>query len=536
MKKHYNLYLYRVLFFCLPFMAGMQSSQAQCRTLFMYVPDSTGYAIQFYDSSYMPASSPVSWFWDFGDGNTSNLQNPFHVYNFTGPVAVCLTVAFNGGCTSTYCDTISLGIQNPCMASFSVSQSGTTQYNFINQSNLPSGGNSFFWDFGDSSTSTLSNPSHTFPGPGTYMVCLSVSNSGSGCSDTYCQTVVVPSTGICQAGFGVQVTPNGVVDFSNTSTGSVDISVWDFGDGTFYTTIGTAMTSHTYAAPGIYVVCLTIMDTLNNCNDTWCDSVLINSSVACLSSFTYQADSTGSMVYFMNTSTGTSLSYSWDFGDGNSSTLINPVHTYSNPGTYVACLTVDDGRGCTNTSCQTILAVHPCTPVFVALPDSSNPAGGPVMVLYILQNCGQPNAIFWDFGDGSYDSTGTFVLTHEFDSTGWYDVCAYVVMGVDTFSFCDSVFAYRLSVGIDTEAQWQSALEVYPNPFHQTFTIRNTAGNFGDVRIRLFDLSGRVLRDLSFDQLAAETSIPVSDLAAGTYLLNIESSGATRIVKLLKME
>src|ERR1043166_8904187 len=77
-----------------------ESGKAQCNAMFIYYPDSTGYSIQFQDSSYYNGQ-PVSWAWDFGDGWTSNQQFPTHLFNMNGYARVCLTVAYSGGCTAT---------------------------------------------------------------------------------------------------------------------------------------------------------------------------------------------------------------------------------------------------------------------------------------------------------------------------------------------------------------------------------------------------------------------------------------------------
>ena len=58
-----------------------------------------------------------------------------------------------------------------------------------------------------------------------------------------------------------------------------------------------------------------------------------------------------------NLSYGSNLTYLWNFGDGNTSTIANPVHVYSSNGNYQLCLTVDNGVGCNQTYCDSLLGV-----------------------------------------------------------------------------------------------------------------------------------------------------------------------------------
>lgn len=68
----------------------------------------------------------------------------------------------------------------------------------------------------------------------------------------------------------------------------------------------------------------------------------------------YSEGIVANIVSFTDNSTGNPVSYAWDFGDGGTSTLQNPVHTFANTGPYIVCLTVTNAAGCTNTYCHTI--------------------------------------------------------------------------------------------------------------------------------------------------------------------------------------
>lgn len=138
-------------------------------------------------------SGAATFAWDFGDGTTSNVQNPNHVFPDTGFYYVCLTVTdtIGGGCSNTWCDSVRVFTPAPrCNAHFRVR--GDSVANTLNFKRRPSSpGATFAWDFGDGSTSTVPNPSHTYAAAGVYYVCLTVSNTNAGgtCTETWCDSV-----------------------------------------------------------------------------------------------------------------------------------------------------------------------------------------------------------------------------------------------------------------------------------------------------------------------------------------------------------
>lgn len=276
----------------------------------------------------------TSHLWDFGDATTSTQAAPTHTYAAAGTYTVCLTESSPCG-TSQVCTTITV-----CATPTAAFMQSTNALN-VNFMDMTSGtATTWAWDFGDATTSTLQNPSHTYAVGGTYTVCLIVSNN-CGESDTICQTV--PVCGVNSASF--MSTSSGLnSNFSDMSTGAIDNWSWDFGDAGTSTLQNPA---HTYAAPGIYTVCLIIS---NNCGnaDTLCQTVTVcNLGVA---AFTYTTDEDSIMV--TDASTGGIMSWFWDFGDSTTSTLQNPgTHYYATGGIYTICLITTDSCGIQDTTC-----------------------------------------------------------------------------------------------------------------------------------------------------------------------------------------
>lgn len=126
----------------------------------------------------------VSYIWDFGDGSpVSNMPEPSHIYEEAGTYTVTLTGVAEGGCEASI-NTMNIVVANPPVADFHTNPGfpvqlslPITNVDFLNDSK---DGNSFRWDFGDGFISADISPSHTYTGPGTYMVTLTVTNA-EGC-------------------------------------------------------------------------------------------------------------------------------------------------------------------------------------------------------------------------------------------------------------------------------------------------------------------------------------------------------------------
>lgn len=142
--------------------------------------------------------------------------------------------------------------------------------------------------------------------------------------------------------------------FSN-GVGAPSTSIWDYGDGSPLDTAATP--THTYAAPGSYTICSNVIGLCSS--DTSCTTITICSAPA-LSDFNYSINYPD--VTFSDQSQN-ALSWSWDFGDGDTSTLQNPTHTYATFGLYTVCLTVTDICGQQHTRCETFSVCPSLIPV-----------------------------------------------------------------------------------------------------------------------------------------------------------------------------
>lgn len=234
---------------------------AQPVAAFTYT-DNGGGNISFQD---MSTNSPTTWMWDFGDGNTSDQQNPSHTYTAGGTYNVCLIVTNDLG-TDFTCQFIDIFFAP--VAAFTFNNIGAGIIDFEDQStNNPT---SWLWDFGDSSTSTEQDPSHGYAEPGTYTVCLTATNDAG--SDTVCENITVALTPI--AAFTYTDNGGGNISFQDLSAFGPTTWLWDFGDGNTSTEQNP---TYTYSASGTYNVCLTASNDQGSNTFCFMIDVVVNS-------------------------------------------------------------------------------------------------------------------------------------------------------------------------------------------------------------------------------------------------------------------
>lgn len=307
----------------------------------------------FVDSTTIASGSITGWSWNFGDPNSgpnniSNAQNPCHTYSANGTYMVFLTATSNFGCQSNI--NLNITVAPPPVAAFSVPNVClNTPSQFTNNT---TGGTQYFWQFGDGGTSNQQNPSHTYLGYGNYVVTLIAASAG-GCTDTTYDTVSVNPLPIVNftADSVCQGNPTTFSDLSFIPAGNITGWLWNFGDpasgandtSTFQNPI------HVYSAAGTYTVNLVVTSGAGCVSNLMMNVVVYGLPVA---DFSYSPDDGIPLTepaVFTDLSTGNVVNWTWWFGDGDSSFIQNPTHIYSDTGTYVVTLAVENIYGCVDT-------------------------------------------------------------------------------------------------------------------------------------------------------------------------------------------
>jgi PKD repeat protein len=227
------------------------------------------HTVFFTDNSASNGSNISNWDWDFGDTNTSTLQNPVHNYTVAGDFTVSLTVTNVDGSDSTT-DVVKVSVPTADIGgpAFGYFGCGPLDVNFVDSSSsLNSTPSSWFWEFGDGGTSTLQNPSYTYQTPGIYTTSLTVTDA-NGCVDT---DTIINHTQVI--GPNVSFTTNQIsnqapsdVDFTDTTIFGAPIVnwTWDFDDGN---SSNIQNPSNTYTTQGEYNPTVTITD-IDGCSRT----------------------------------------------------------------------------------------------------------------------------------------------------------------------------------------------------------------------------------------------------------------------------
>jgi len=274
--------------------------------------------------------------WDYGDGSALDTNyNPTHTYTANGTYTVCSYVH-----TACGIDTICTSV-NVCLFGANAGFTTTAVGLDIDFNDASTNASGWYWNFGDGDTSTSQNPAHTYTNIGWYAVTQIVSNT-CGPNDTIVDSIFVCTPPL--ADYTFNVVSGSTIDFTDNSTYGTHYD-WSFGDGGTDTI---ANPSHTYANNQNYDICLI---TSNACGaDTLCDSVLI---CPILPTAEYTYTNAVFSANFSNTSIS-NINTLWNFGDGNSSTLINPNHTYAAAGSYLVCLTSYNECGDSATFCDSV--------------------------------------------------------------------------------------------------------------------------------------------------------------------------------------
>lgn len=365
--------------------------------------------------------APLTWAWTFGDGNTSSSPSPVHTYTAQGSYTVQLTVT-NGTCSHSTELPIRVLDLHPDFIAFPLQVCKSTQVTFSSNGFVRPDIVTWQWDFGDGTViSGDSATTHAYAQSGTYTVTL-ITIDAVGCRDTITKTQLIRVFGPI-ANFSVAAPGtchNTAVLFNDQSVNDgihpITQWIWNYGDGNNDTLAAPPFT-HQYANGGVYTVSLKVTDN-SGCADsiTRTNYVIISDPVAgFVSPDTLSCP--GKPITFTNNSIGTSLTYAWNFGDGNTSTNPSPVHQYAADGAYTVTLIIRDTYGCTDTmimnqyiqirSARALFSVSDtlgtCPPLFVSFTNQS--------AVY--------NSVMWSFGDGAtstdtapshfYTLPGTFI-------------------------------------------------------------------------------------------------------------------------------
>lgn len=376
-----------------------------------------------------PYSTPgITYRWDFGDGETSAQQIPFHAYTNEGIYTVKLRISRDNGCTDSMILTNAIRIKQT-KAIFTISDTFTAcPPLLVNFTGHSQNALAEYWNFGDSTYANTANPSHFYTYPGVYKAVL-VAKGPGGCADSIYKHITINGPrGTIMSDRRFSCVPYNY-NFTAFTENTVSY-VWDYGDGV--TQSGTDSTvRHTYPDSGKFIPKIILTDA-NGCRvpvvskDTLTNifvqpAFTLSDSVVCSNtpvSFTNTTRSNDSLSVFV-----------WHFGDSSFSSQPNPAHQYPSTGTFYPSLAVTSANGCTGSASATLPVTVLSSPV-VSITTTGN-------------GCAPLNAAF----NAVTNTTGA------------------------------SLIKWRWNFGNgDTSVQQQPAVQTYTNPGNYTVTLSATAG------------------------------------------------------------
>ncbi|MEZ4789882.1 MAG: PKD domain-containing protein [Flavobacteriales bacterium] len=484
------------------------------------------------------------------------------------PGTPCNTPAGNAGVFDADCNCIPTSTALTACISMDQTAPFTAVFSSCTTGGTPAYAN--LWDFSDGGAVPGDNISHTYAGPGTYAVCINVTDA-DGFFDAICETVYVdanggisfdPPTG-CLACFTVSPVMNGnnpvpfQASFINCSTGALATTyIWTLPNG--LNSSQQNQPNYTFNAPGIYGLCLQITDGMG-CTSELCDTIVVDPNGG-INTIPVWYDCMG--VLWGNSTAGTPCN-----------------HPVTGPGTWSAdcdcvpnatvydCLQIPNGPNMPGTPCQQAGFVGTWDADCNCVPNSPGDCEAGFWVLQAYENGDTtgtgtpiPNTLWvwnltnggtgfyqfvWDFGDGS-TSTEAFP-THIYADSGPYELCLTITDSDGcTDTYCDSVSVDEdglysgligdtgnrtaltlnvvnpLTTGIDEEGML-ATISLWPNPARELLNIALDSRTAGSVRLEVVDLNGRIVleRQEQLNLGGNRLQLGTEDLPAGLYALRI---------------
>gem|GEM_PF-3469840 len=351
------------------------------------------------------------------------------------------------------------------------------------------------------------------------------------------------------------------VQFTDQSTNNPTAWSWNFGDG------GTSTAqnpSHTYTGAGVYTVTLSVSNTAGSDDETKTDYITVTEPVvAPVAAFsgTPTSGNRDLTVQFTDQSTNNPTTWSWNFGDGGTSTAQNPSHTYTGAGVYTVTLTASNTAGSDDeTKTDYITVTEPVVAPVAAFSGTPTSGNRDLTVQFTDQSTNNPTTWSWSFGDGgtstaqnpshTYTAAGVYTVTLTSSNTAGSDdetktdyitVTEPVVAPVAAFSgaptsgmkdltvqFTDqstnnpTAWSWSFGDGGTSTAQNPSHTYTAAGVYTVTLTVSNATGSDGETKIDYITVGEQQVYH-SADYNPADYYISLSELLRVIQFYNVGS-------------
>jgi len=449
--------------------------------------------VEFQDFS---SNIPSSWNWDFGDGSSSNDQNPTHFYSDPGNYEVQLEV-----CSGSICDVHTASIQvfntggpvvMDCPATVQAPSPNITitQMEFAGNGNISTGNSTGYEDF------TCDEPFEVYAG------------------QTYDLTVISDYFGglSVQAwvdfdGGGFFSTQERLVEIGTTFNNNITIPVTIPNDAV----LGDVLRFRIAVDDDFYDISFGCDELVNGEIEDYSLVVIENTQVPDAAFTIAAVDSCQGLYQFLDQSSGVPTSWVWSFADGSSSNEQNPYRQFDLNSLETIQLAVSNENG---TSSVSGFLSTPGSGLEELLLPQTAVAGLPVTISVEDQGV---VSYQWEWGDGNTDETSVPVATHTYAQFGSYGI---VVSTTDPV--CENVLAAALDVeqNLSTGSlDGPGSLRIYPNPSSGIFTLESDK----EIEsIRIFNSLGESVH-ISLEQKSSTNYlVSLEAFSSGLYLVEVD--------------
>ncbi|MEI9910034.1 MAG: PKD domain-containing protein [Bacteroidota bacterium] len=387
-----------------------------------------------------------------------------------------------------------------------------------------------YWLLGDGTNGFGTGISHTYSFPGTYTVTHILADSVNQCSDTTQQLIGINIPVTCQSNLSLtRDSSNFSLYYFNAMpqvTGDTAMFYYWKIDGISLPLPATTSSFSQVLTPGIHYICLTIFTT-TGCTSSLCHTIIVTTPPPCAltASFTYTTFASNSKQFnFTPDPLSNELRYDWNFGDGHSSSLANPVHTYSQAGTYnVRLIITDTIPGCRDSVWQNLQVHGTGDSCAASYTYTANPVHPNQITFTAISNQTITSQTWriYHWTNSFYDSIIITANnpTYTFTDTGYYYTCLFIT----TNTGCSNWFCWGLY--IDSVAGLPGGrIPSYPNPASNTVNLRLRLEQQNRINITVYNMSGNAVYKTQKQGFAGnnEINIPVQQLNSGQYFIDIQ--------------
>ncbi|MCB9246603.1 MAG: PKD domain-containing protein [Flavobacteriales bacterium] len=473
-----------------------------------------GEFVEFKNSTTSPIGGSIDYSWNFGDNQTSTMENPTHKYLKPGGYQVRLTASLNG-CASSIVKNANQ-FARP-VASFNVNGNcNLEEVQFTNESRIEIGRTGYRWDFGDGELARVANPTHAFTTPGSHTVKM-VAVSEFGCEDSTTRTFNLNESPKADFTFS---DPCNLSDIEFTRTGTLpagnSIFEWDFnGQGSSTQ----ENPKFNFSRVGVKHVSLKVSSE-NGCVDMITKEFVVK--LQAQAEFVASDVCEGENVVFTNKSSvaAGNLDYLWRFGDGTTSNLTSPTHgfdlsTSGETESFNVTLVAIVPGGCSDSIAKVVTVNAASDAGFDAV------ARGRELVISNQKTTNSEFIYNWRFGDGGRSSSVTPSYWYTNVDQDEFEVCLSIINSSNCLSEnCEMVTVDLL--GVSDLDLLSDMVRVYPNPNNGLFTVQvKDAQN--DLEIGVMNVQGELIRSVRPNDVSGTYEMDLSDVSSGVYLIQVRN-------------